>query len=220
MENIQDYIQQFQLPIAPTVMHELKLVCFEKNEPILIAGEQINAFYLLIEGKYQVTTTEVTGKSLLLRFCSSLSLLGDIEYFQNLPIQSDITATTNCRLIEIPFTVYEHFLKQTDFNQYLLEELSYKLHTCTIASRVNSTASVETRFAAYLCTIHEDGKFGQQLIGNHPHDIASLIGTTPRHLNRVIKKWSELRILSRLDQQLQIHDWDTIQKLSEQIRYE
>lgn len=220
MNKINYYLNQYQLTFPNDVLSKFYLKTFNPLEPILISGNEMNGFYLLVEGKYAVTTLEVTGKQLLLRFCSPLSILGDIEWFQKVSIQSDVIAESFCVFVVIPFEVYvSDLLQHIEFNQMLLKDLSYKLKTCTIASRVNTLASVETRFAAYLCTVRSETSYGKQIFTTKLHEMASLIGTTSRHLNRVVKKWSEAEIISRSDDGILINDWVEIERLSENIRY-
>lgn len=221
MKKIYDYIQTLKLPLPKKVESFIELKFYNANQQVVTTGEPANGFYILVEGKYRVTTNEITGKSLLLRFCSPISIIGDIEWFQKKTIQSDITTLHSSTFIFIPYSIYEQYLKEySPFTQMLLEELSYKLQTCTVASRINALASVDTRFAAYLCTIYSDTKFGKQLFTANPQEVASLIGTTHRHINRVIKKFIEQQILIKNRDGLLVNNWPALDQLSESIRYE
>lgn len=221
MNMLEHYIQKYQLPFDNTIISNLELKTYEAQQHIVRAGDNSVGFFLLVEGRYRVTTNEITGKSMLLRFCSPLSILGDLEWFQKTSIQSDVIAEQRCSFIFFSNSTYENYLKEnSEFAQILLEELSYKLQTCTVSSRVNALASVEARFAAYLYTIHSQSKFGQQLLTTNPHEIASLIGTTPRHLNRVLKKLSEQQIITRHKDGLLVEDWTALDTITEGIRYE
>jgi len=221
MKSVQAYIEQYKLHMLLPFISSIKLKTYASSACILKEGDPIDGLYILVEGKYRVTTNEVTGKSLLLRFCSPFSIAGDIEYFRNLPIQSEVIAEDACVFLFISIQDYECTLKKNaEFSQLLLQELAYKLQTCTVASRVNSLASVETRFASYLCSIKSNSSFGQQMKTDNLAQIASLIGTTPRHLNRVLKKLKEDGIIRKGKDELLIKDWDAIEQLSEGIRYE
>ncbi|MGQ3479658.1 Crp/Fnr family transcriptional regulator [Paenibacillus sp. TY11] len=219
--NIQKACEHFQIPIPLSILSLCKWLTISPQATILQAGDEIAGLYLLVEGRYYVTTKEVTGKELLLRYCHPLSILGDIEILQNCDIQSDCIAATECSFIFIPLSVYEmHLQHDGAFSRLLLKELAYKLQTCTISSRVNALASVEARFAAYLCTIYSNAFTKEYLLTSNLNEVASLIGTTKRHLNRIIKKWEEQQILSRVNDALQIINWGKLYTLSENIRYE
>jgi len=51
-------------------------------------------------------------------------------------------------------------------------------------------------------------------------EVASLIGTTKRHLNRVLKQWSDEGIVQRNNETIQIIDWSKIEEISEDVRFE
>ncbi|KQL52295.1 transcriptional regulator [Heyndrickxia shackletonii] len=219
--NLKQACEQFNLPIPLSIQHLLMLRTFHEKEIILQSGKEIDGLYLLIEGRYYVTTREVTGKELLLRYCNPLSVLGDIEILQDCTIQSDCIASSKCTFIFIPLSVYITYLQMDGtFTKLLLKELAYKLQTCTISSRVNALASVEARFAAYLCTIYSDSSTKDYIFTSNLNEVASLIGTTKRHLNRIIKTWGEQDIITRTTEGIKIIDFAKLDLYSEDIRYE
>lgn len=220
---IQHYISKFSLAAALPEPHSLfvQLYRYEANELILREGDELDGLYFQVEGRTRVSSSVTTGKSLLLRFCSPLSIYGDIEYLQGVPVQSQVEAlqpTTllfvNKRHLEPGFTE-NHALKEL-----LLLHLSYKLLTCTSASRTNSLGSVDERLASYLLTIQSQREFGKEMQTTHLPDIASLIGTTPRHLNRVIQKLADKGIVSKSRKEIIVLDWERLDQLSQGIRYE
>ncbi|TKH44165.1 hypothetical protein C1I60_12540 [Paenibacillus terrae] len=106
------------------------------------------------------------------------------------------------------------------FNNELLRHLSYKLLTCTTASRINLLASVEERLASYLLTTQLQNEFGKEIHTPHIPEIASLIGTTARHVNRVIQKLSDDNILRKEQKKITVLDWERLDELSNGLRYE
>ena len=100
------------------------------------------------------------------------------------------------------------------------KQLSYKLQTCTTASRINLLASVEERFAGYLITSQHPIAFGKEILSSNCHEIASLIGTTSRYLNRVIQKLSAAGILKKEKKKIIVLDWNGLDDLSNGLRYE
>ncbi len=194
---------------------------FQPNEYILKAGDQIDGVYFLLSGRYMVSSLEVTGKELLLRYCQQPSIMGDIEIFTDCLVVSNCIAVEPCEVLIIPLEVYETHLKiDSKFNQLLLKELAYKLLTCTISSRVNALSPVNVRLAAYLCTVESPTHVNQYIKTNSLDDVASLIGTTKRHINRILKDWTEKGIISREDDAIEILDWSKMKEISENVRFE
>ena len=202
------------------IVDDIKIRTYDKRNPILTVGEEINGFYFLIDGSYYVTSPESNGKELLLRRCTAPSICGDIEIFQHCLIQSNCVAIEQCTFVFIPIELYEQALKyEADFTALLLKELSFKLKTCTTLSRVNALSSVSVKLAGYLCTIHSTQSPDEYLIVQNLKDVADLLGTTNRHINRLLKKWADEQIIIRLDDSIQIIDLNRLERISENIRY-
>ncbi|WP_340012186.1 Crp/Fnr family transcriptional regulator [Paenibacillus sp. FSL H7-0690] len=220
---ISHYITQFNLDqVFTTSTHALiQLIVYEQDEIILREGDELDGIYFQVEGRTKVSSSVGTGKSLLLRFCSPLSLFGDIEYVQEVVIQSQVEAVQQTSLLFIPKQKVESDLMDNHrFKDLLLKHLSYKLLTCTSASRTNLLGSVEERFASYLLTIQLQREFGKEIQTPYIPDIASLIGTTPRHLNRVIQRLTDMEILYKVKQEIVVLDWESLDELSNGIRFE
>ncbi|MEC1353950.1 Crp/Fnr family transcriptional regulator [Bacillus sonorensis] len=199
-----------------------RLQQYEPGEIILHEGSDMESLLFLVEGKLKVTSSVETGKSLLLRFSYPLSVIGDIELIRGVPVQSQIEAVGECLLVGLSFQyIRRHEIDNPKLLHTLLDHLSYKLQTCTTASRVNLLASVENRFASYLVsTLSNDNNFGAELKTANIEEISNLLGTTHRHLNRVIHSLSQRKIIERNKDSIRILNWTMLKGLSNGIRYE
>ncbi|QAY65838.1 Crp/Fnr family transcriptional regulator [Paenibacillus protaetiae] len=221
-DQIESYCNQFQLErmFSDIDSIPLQLRTYEKNELILQEGDDLDGIYLQVKGQTKVTTSVETGKSLLLRFCYPFSIFGDIEIIQKVPIQSQVKALADtCFIFIDKQTVEKSLLNDCRFLNELLHHLSYKLQTCTSASRINLLASVEERFAIYLLTTRQSNDFGREIQSQNIPEIASVIGTTPRHLNRLIQKLSVSGTLSKKRSSFIVLDWNELDRLSNGLRY-
>lgn len=136
-------------------------------------------------------------------------------------VQSQVGATEQTPFLFINNqTVEAELMENHKFLNELLKHLSYKLQTCTTASRINLLASVEERLASYLLTTRSQNEFGKEIQTPHSHEIASLIGTTPRHLNRVIHKLADMKIINKEKKQIIVMDWERLDELSNGLQYE
>lgn len=196
---------------------------YEKDEVILLEGVELETLLFLVEGKVKITSSVETGKSLLLRFVQPLSIIGDIELIRNVPVQSQVQAVNECLVIGL----HVHYIKQHEMNNpkflhTLLEHVSYKLQTCTIASRVNLLASAENKFASYLLSTaspEQTNDFGIELRTSSVKEIADLLGTTYRHLNRVIHSLAQKKIIERNKHSIRILNWHDLEKVANGIRF-
>ncbi|MBD8026332.1 cyclic nucleotide-binding domain-containing protein [Ureibacillus sp. Re31] len=199
-----------------------KLLSYEAGETILREGAEAEYLLYLVEGRVKATSSIETGKSLLLRFNHPLALIGDLELIRHMPIQSQITAVTECLCIALPFDyIYKNEMENTAFLQDLLKHLSYKLQTITTSSRVNLLASVENRLASFLLSISTPGnEFGTELQTGNTREIADLLGTTHRHLNRVIHDLTEKGIIEKTRHTIRILNYEKLKEISQGLRYE
>lgn len=219
--DLEKFIQYYTYKFPNEVIKDLQLKKYQRNEYILKTGDEIDGLYFLIEGQYYVSSIEITGRELLLRYCKEPAILGDIELIERCIIQSNCIAAESCEFLFIPLHTYtKHLQHDADFTQLLLKELAYKLKTCTISSRVNALSSVSTRLAAYYCTLASVETSSDYIETRTLDEVASLIGTTKRHLNRILKKWSEEKAVIRNGDTLQIINWEKIKQYSHDVRFE
>ncbi|GGP11888.1 MULTISPECIES: Crp/Fnr family transcriptional regulator [Oceanobacillus] len=210
----------YHYSIPNTLEKEITIRTYKINEYILTAGEEIDGFYFLISGKYFVSSQEITGKELLLRYCQTPAIMGDIEILEDCLIQSNCIAAEPCTFVFIPKKIYEKELKyDASFSQILLRELAYKLRTCTISSRVNALSPANVRLAAFLCTVSSDSQVSY-ISTNNLEETAALIGTTKRHVNRILKQWMDQGIVERENDEVRILQWDKVKEISEDVRFE
>ncbi|WP_315795229.1 Crp/Fnr family transcriptional regulator [Paenibacillus sp. BIC5C1] len=222
-EKIQSYMSLFNLEqiFADAALLPIQLREYDSDEYVLSEGNELDGLYFQVEGLTRVSSSVETGKSLLLRFCHPLSIFGDIELIQKVVVQSQVQAVQPSKFLFLDIEFVERKLMQDyRFLNEMLKHLSYKLQTCTAASRINSLSSVEERFAIYLMSTRLPKEFGKEISTPHIPEIASVIGTTPRHLNRLIQKLSDLEILCKKRKGFVVLDWGRVDELSNGLRYD
>ncbi|WP_066186489.1 MULTISPECIES: Crp/Fnr family transcriptional regulator [Gracilibacillus] len=197
---------------------------YEANEKILLEGAKLETLLFLVEGRVKITSSVATGKSLLLRFAQPFSIIGDIELIRDIPVQSEVVAVGSCLMIGLPINyIQHHIMHHPPFLHMLLQHVSYKLQTCTTASRINLLATVENKFASYLLstlTPEQGNNFGMELRTSNIKEIAEVLGTTYRHLNRVIHSLTEKDVIEKDNHLIRVRNWQELRRLSNGIRYQ
>ncbi|REK76768.1 Crp/Fnr family transcriptional regulator [Paenibacillus paeoniae] len=222
-QQILSYIQQFQLEqlLSPSDSLPIQLRYYEQDEVVLHEGDELDGLYFQVAGRTKVSSSVTTGKALLLRFCGPLSVFGDVELIQKVAIQSQVEAIEASAFLFVNKRAIESELRHNiPLLHELLRHLSYKLLTCTTASRINLLASVEERFASYLLSTRLQHPFGKEIQTPHIAEIASLIGTTPRHLNRVVTSLSKIGVIMKEKKKISVQDWKKLDAISNGLRYE
>ncbi|MHA7581730.1 Crp/Fnr family transcriptional regulator [Paenibacillus vandeheii] len=188
------YLKQYQLE---SVFHEplrthMTLCQFEKCELICREGETSEYLYVLVEGKIKIFTTSPQDKTLVLCFKTPLEVVGDVEYVRESDIVNTVQAVSPVVMLRIHYQwLAELASDYAPLLKFLLKIISHKFYIDSNFSNFNLMYPVEVRLASYLLSIstEEAGTVvHEELDAFNLTDIANLIGTSYRHLNRVIQK--------------------------------
>jgi CRP-like cAMP-binding protein len=171
----------------------LSLYSFDQGELICSQGDVSQYLYVLVKGKVKIYTTSSEGKTLILTFKTPLEIIGDIEYVRNIEIINTVEAVSPLLMIGIEYRwLHKYGKNHAPLLQFLLDIITQKFHMNSNSLRLNVMYPVEVRLASYLlsvCFDESDEHFSGQLSTGSLKDAANLIGTSYRHLNRVIQRF-------------------------------
>lgn len=108
-------------------------------------------------------------------------------------------------------TLQERYLNHPPFLQFILQKISHKLYTSSNSTSLNLLYPVENRFASYVLSTLSDES---ELHTGKLTEIADLLGTSYRHLNRVIRDLCAAHVIERKKGSLLIIDRDKIKQLA------
>ncbi|MBI0580828.1 cyclic nucleotide-binding domain-containing protein [Neobacillus cucumis] len=225
-EQLNDFLQMHELePIFnENLLPYLSLFHFERGENICSQGDAAEFLYVLVKGKLKIYTNSVEGKTLILSFKTPLEVIGDIEYVQNIHFINTVEAVSPVTLIG----VQHHWLKKyandySPFLQFLLKIITEKFHLKSNSMSLSLMYPVEVRLASYLLSVSYDetnSLMNKQLSSVNLTDTANFIGTSYRHLNRVIQRFCEEGLVERNKGSISVKDREGLRKLAIQNIYE
>jgi CRP/FNR family transcriptional regulator, putaive post-exponential-phase nitrogen-starvation regulator len=196
----------------------MDLVSFGRGEDILRCGEIMAYFYFVVEGKVKIYHELENGKSVLLRITRPLTELGSVEVLQETKIvNSNVQSIYGCKAIRIPFSILDEYAKNdATFYKYIVTRLSHKLITCSNSASMNVTFPFKSRFASYLISIStpSDVERIDEIKFDFLTDLATFLGTSYRHFNRVIKELEEEHIIIKNKKSFTIVNFDKLEALS------
>ncbi|WP_025845346.1 cyclic nucleotide-binding domain-containing protein [Brevibacillus agri] len=205
-------------------IREMHLYQAEKGELLCAKGDVLQHMYFVVEGKIKIFTTLPNGKSLLLRFNNPLAIIGDVEFVTRLEARNTVEFVHPGKLIALPFKVlYERYQNHPGFLQFILQKISHKLYTSSNSTSLNLLYPVENRFASYLLSTLEGGTqptASDELKTARLTEVAELLGTSYRHLNRVIQSMSASGIIERKRGALHIRNRKKVVELASGNIYE
>lgn len=206
------------------IMPHLSLYSFDQGELICSQGEPLQYLYILVKGKVKIYTTSAEGKTLILSFKTPLEMIGDIEYVQETDIINTVEAVSSVCMIGI----HHRWLKKYASNdsallQFLLKIITQKFYIKSFSLSFSLMYPVEVRLASYLLSVsfdESDSLFDGKLSIDSLKESANLIGTSSRHLNRVIKQFCTEGLVERSKEFIQIKDREGLRALTNGNIYE
>ncbi|MGN7453593.1 Crp/Fnr family transcriptional regulator [Paenibacillus pasadenensis] len=210
--------------IPPELARRASLVTAEPGEAIVRQGGRSDSLLLLAAGKIKVYTTTPDGKSLILSFLGPPEMLGDIEYVQRgLELMNTVEAVTPATLIRIPYREADRLAADhAPFLRFLLGVITRKFQMKNNSLSFNLLYPVEVRLASYLLSVcgAEDGRESARLEAGALRDAANLIGTSYRHLNRVLLQFARDGLIERARSSIAVRDRDALAALAQENIYE
>lgn len=225
-QQLQQYIESHNIAsiFNEQLLPFLSLYHFDQGERVCSQGEESNHLYVLVKGKVKISTTSVEGKTLILSFKKPLEIIGDIEYVRRTEIINTVEAVSAVVMIGIHHQWLNKYAKEdANFLQFLLGIITQKFYIKSNTMSFNLMYSVEVRLASYLLSISFDDNdplFQQKISTSSLPDAANLIGTSYRHLNRVLQKFCADGLVERSKGSLVIKDRDALYMLGNGNIYE
>ena len=223
---ITSYIQKYKLDeiLNVDMIKDMELFSFSKGELICSKDSELKHMFFLVEGKIKIYTLHDNGKSILLRFNHPLSILGDVELLTNYKVLCNVESINESILIGIQMDKLRGYAcNDTIFLKFIIESLSTKLYSISNSTSINLLYSLESRLASYLLSIG-DNKYNISnfLEVNIPKltEIAPLLGTSYRHLNRIVNEFINKDIIQKNKSIILIKNPQKLKELAQGNIYE
>jgi len=215
-----DLKEVFHEPLRPL----LSLYGFEPGEALCSQGAKADMLYVLVKGKIKIYTTSPEGRTLVISFKNPPEVVGDIEYIRDLNIINTVEAVSPVTVIGINGKMLKRYGDDhAPLLRFMLDIITKKFYVKSDFLSFNLMYPVEVRLASYLlsvCYDESDVAFKGRLATSELTDTANLIGTSYRHLNRVIRKLSEEGLVERSGGYLHVRDRALLEQLAGRNLYE
>lgn len=191
--NIQRYIEQFGIHqfLNDAMLSQLQLFHFPVYSHIYMAQDEQHHLYFLVEGSVQCSHYHLNGKLAVFAVSTPFCAIGDLEILSEERVYSNVIATHETVMLALTReVVHQYGAQDPRFLRFLLEQMRQKLYKSN-ALQINQVLPVINRLAVYLLA-QQTGQANQQgmrqVVLPAKDDLASLLGTTTRHLNRVLRE--------------------------------
>lgn len=224
-EQLKSYLQTHKLEtIFPELLvPHLSLYSFEQGEIICSQGEGAHYLYVLVKGKIKIYTSSAEGKTLILSFKTPLEVIGDLEYVQGIDFINTVEAVSSVMMVGVNHRWLKKYgSDHAPLLQFFLEIITKKFALKSNSMSFNLMYPVEVRLASYLLAVSfaESDLLFKNQISISIKDAANLIGTSYRHLNRVITQFCEAGLIERTKGFILVKDREGLRELAGDNIYE
>jgi len=206
------------------VLEEMELRRYGDGEAVCFVGDVLDGLFVLVEGKLKIHTLLPNGKSMLVRFAKPTSVIGDVELLRQYPVKNQVESVGPSLVLAAGRKLLVKELQDNvNFLRFLVGELSHKLYTLGQTSALNLLYPVENRFASYLLSLFAgqgEGQYVEEIRTSSLTETADLLGTSYRHLNRIVRRFIEEGIIERKRGRLIVLDEGKLAELASGNLYE
>ncbi|MCK5780430.1 MAG: cyclic nucleotide-binding domain-containing protein [Psychrilyobacter sp.] len=210
---LQRYIELYNINsiFSNDLKTHMALYEFKKNEHIFNSLERVNHFFFLVSGGAKIILNLENGKSLLIDYCKPLDMLGEMEIVNNPYARYDVVASEPTTVIGFNIEVFKNLIKDDPlFWKYLYSASLSKLQATLTTNIISSAYTFEHVLANYIIThsIERDDEIFLDSINFS--DLAQLLGTSYRHLNRVLKNFIEKGFIIKEKRKIIISNYEKL----------
>ena len=212
---IEEFIKIYEMDklFSDNMEEYMTLYMFNTNDYICREEKQLENMYFLVSGKAKVSKHLENGKSLLISFYRPLTIIGDVEFIDDNVTDCSVQAIEDTYCIGINFDIVRSkLIKDCKFLLNICRYLSDKLTDGSNNSSINLLYPLENRLASYIVAFvnTNDDKVEKFIFKESYSEISELLGTSYRHLNRILNKFCLEGILKKCDKEYVIEDYDKL----------
>lgn len=191
-KTIQHYVSQFGLAnfLNDDLLRHLQLFQFPAYSHVYTEQDEQHYLYFLVEGQVQCSHYHWNGKLAVFAVCKPFMAIGDVEILNEEALHSNVIATQPTTTLGISTDIVKRYGEDDPrFLRFLINQLREKLYR-TNTLQMSQILPVINRLAVYIMAQLTETRDSVTLPDKE--DLASLLATTPRHLNRVLKEMVDM----------------------------
>lgn len=207
--------------LPPGQQRQLALIAsthtFRKGQVIFCEGDEGKGFYVVITGKVKVYKLGADGKEQILRIFGPGEPIGEAAVFAGEPFPAHAEAMEESRTLFFPRASFVELIRNNpSLAMNMLALLSKRLRTFARLVEDLSLKEVPSRLAAYLLYLSRRSELkADELCLDIPKgELASLLGTIPETLSRILAKMSKQRLIHLKGRHIRILDRAGLEQLA------
>ncbi|NNF98886.1 MAG: Crp/Fnr family transcriptional regulator [Desulfobacteraceae bacterium] len=226
MEKILSIIASIPLfnGLSPEHLQDLRNISVDKfygkGKSVFMEGDECIGFFILASGKVKIFKLSPDGKEKILHIFGPGNPFGEVPVFSGGRFPANAETIVKSHLIFFPRPAFIDLLKkQPSLSINMIAILSNRLREFTTQIENLSLKEVPGRLASYLLfLISEQGREDVVTLPISKGQLASLLGTIPETLSRILTKMSAQQLIRVNGREIILSDLPGLQELSESGR--
>lgn len=207
-------LQQQHLEELTDIVADQTLV---RGQTIFSGGDEAAGFYVVVSGKVKVFMLSPDGKEQILHIFGPGEAFGEVPMFAGGQFPASAETLEKSRIFFFPRKDFLALLhRDPSLAVNMLATLSRMLRQMTRLIENLSLKEVPSRLAAYLVYLSDRNETpGEAELDIAKGQLASLLGTIPETLSRILNRMSSLGLIEVQGRRIRLLDRDALEELSE-----
>jgi CRP/FNR family transcriptional regulator len=190
---------------------------YQKAESIFYEGDEGNGFYAVIEGLVKIYKVSMDGKEKILHIFGPGEPFGEIPVFIGKAFPANAQALKNSSILFFPRKDFITLIRDNpSLSLSMLAVLCRRLREFTVQIESLALKEVPARLASYLIYLTEEqGNRRKVELGISKGQLASLLGTIPETLSRILAKMSRQGLIEVDGRHIRLMDESGLKNLSQ-----
>lgn len=190
---------------------------FGKGETIFSEGDEGAGFFVVSQGMVKIFKVSLEGKEQIIHIFGSGEVFGEVPVFMGENYPANAVAIKKSRLLFFPRAAFVNLILQNpSLSLNMMAVLSMRLRQLAAQIENLSLKEVPGRLASYLILLsREQDQTRSLLLTISKSQLASLLGTIPETLSRILAKMSSRNLIEVNGKEITLLDMDGLQDLAE-----
>lgn len=171
---------------------------YSRGKPFFSEGDDATGFYVIISGRVKIFKLSPEGKEQIFHILCDHEPFGEAAVFAGLHYPASAEALAETQVLFFPKRKFiELIRREPTLALAMLALLSMRLRKLTTLVENLSLKEVPGRLAAHLLLLNErDGANPVIVLDVSKNQMASLLGTIPETLSRILKRMADEKLIS------------------------
>lgn len=189
---------------------------FRKGQTIFLEGAAARGFYVVRKGQVKIFKLSPEGREQIIHVYGPGETFAEVPVFENGRFPAHAEATAKTELLSFSREDLLRLMqKDAGIGLNMLAVMAHKLRRFTIQLERLTLRETPQRLAAYLLdvSVRSGGETSIELDISKGH-LASLLGTAPETLSRILRRMNDAGLLSVQGRQIRIVQADQLEALA------